>query len=84
VNKEKLSFIILSILGVVIVVDTILQQFFNIGTQQNNLVLGYCIAFILLTIKFPNLLKRNLVIIPMYIMVIQMIYSLFITYIFGV
>ena len=80
-NVEKISSLILSVLGVIIVVDTILQQFFGIGTQQDNLVLGYCIAFILLTIKFPNLLKKKLVKIPMYIMVIQMIYSVIITYI---
>jgi len=80
-NIEKISSLILSIFGAVIVVDTILQQFFGIGTQQDNLVLGYCIAFVLLTIKFPNLLKKNLVKIPMYIMIFQMIYSVFITYI---
>ena len=80
-NVEKISSLILSVLGVIIVVDSILQQFFGIGTKQDNLVLGYCIAFILLTIKFPNLLKKNLVKIPMYIMVIQMIYSVIITYI---
>ena len=80
-NVEKISSLILSVFGAVIVVDTILQQFFGIGTQQDNLVLGYCIAFVLLPIKFPNLLKKNLVKIPMYIMIFQMIYSVFITYI---
>ena len=79
-EKEKISSIILIILGVVIVIDTILEQFFNIGTKQNSLVLGYCIAFVLLSIKFPNILKKKPVIIPMYIMVVQMVYSLIITY----
>ena len=80
-EKEKLSSVILSILGTVIVIDTILEQFFNIGVKQNSLVIGYCIAFVLLSIKFPNILKRKFVIIPMYIMVIQMLYSLITTYV---
>ena len=80
-SKEKISAIILTLLGVVLVIDTILEQFFNIGMRQDTLVLGYCIAFILLSIKFPNLLKKKYVIIPMYIMVIQTFYSLIITYI---
>tara|TARA_Y100001970_G_scaffold132804_1_gene163894 strand:- start:1183 stop:1431 length:249 start_codon:yes stop_codon:yes gene_type:complete len=79
-EKEKLSSLILSIIGIVIVVDAILEQFFNIGTKQDSLVVGYCVAFILLSVKFPNLLKRKPVIIPMYIMIIQMLYSLIITY----
>ena len=79
-EKEKLSSLILSILGIIIVIDAILEQFFNIGVKQNSLVIGYCIAFVLLSIKFPNILKKKLVIIPMYIMVVQMIYSLITTY----
>jgi len=79
-EKEKISSIILTILGIVIVIDTFLEQFFNIGTKQNSLVLGYCIAFVLLSIKFPNILKKKAVIVPMYIMVAQMVYSLIITY----
>ena len=80
-EKEKLSSVILSILGTVIVIDTILEQFFNMGVKQDSLVIGYCIAFVLLSIKFPNILKRKFVIIPMYIMVIQMLYSLITTYV---
>ena len=80
-SKEKISAIILTLLGVILVIDAILEQFFNIGMRQDALVLGYCIAFIILSIKFPNLLKQKYVIIPMYIMVIQTFYSLIITYI---
>ena len=80
-SKEKISAIILTLLGAILVIDAILEQFFNIGMRQDALVLGYCIAFILLSIKFPNLLKQKYVIIPMYIMVIQTFYSLIITYI---
>ena len=68
-KKEKISAIILTLLGVVLVIDAILEQFFNIGMRQDALVLGYCIAFILLSIKFPNILKQKYVIIPMYIMI---------------
>jgi len=81
IGNEKTSSIILSILGIVIVIDAILYQLFNIGTKQDSLVLGYCIAFVLLSIKFPNILKIKIVVIPMYIMIIQMIYSLIITFI---
>ena len=80
-EKDKLASLILSILGTVLVVDAFLEQFFSIGVKQDSLVLGYCIAFVLLSVKFPNILRRKPVIIPMYIMVAQMIYSLITTYV---
>ena len=82
IKNEKISSIILSVLGFIIVIDTILEQFFNIGTKQNSLVTGYCVAFILLSLKFPNILKNKYVVIPLYIMIIQMIISLASKYIF--
>ena len=75
-KTEKIASIILCILGVVIVVDGILAQFFNIGVEQKGLTLGYCIAFVLLSVKYNNILKKKYVVVPMYIMVGQMIYSL--------
>ena len=60
-EKEKISCLILSILGIVIVIDGILEQFFNIGVKQDSLVIGYCIAFVLISIKFPNILKKKIV-----------------------
>ena len=80
-EKEKISALILSILGIVIVVDGILEQFFNIGVKQDSLVIGYCIAFVLISSKFPKILNRRLVIIPMYALILQTIYSIAITYI---
>ena len=80
-KKEDLLSLILSILGIIIVIDAILEQFFNIGVKQDNLVIGYCIAFVFISTKFPNILKRKFVIIPMYAMILQTLYSLFITYI---
>ena len=62
-NTEKTSSLILCLLGVIIIIDSILEQFFNIGTKQNSLVWGYCIAFILLSTKFPNILNKKYVII---------------------
>tara|TARA_B100000579_G_C22124137_1_gene528921 strand:- start:159 stop:410 length:252 start_codon:yes stop_codon:yes gene_type:complete len=82
IKNEKISSIILSVIGFIIVIDTILEQCFNIGTKQNTLVAGYCVAFILLSLKFPNILKNKYVVIPLYIMIIQMIISLTSKYIF--
>ena len=77
---EKLASVVLCILGIVIVVDAILEQFFNIGIRQNSITIAYCIAFVLLSIKFQNILKRKYVTIPLYIMIVQTIYSLTLTY----
>ena len=79
-NPERISSIVLSILGIVIVFDTILAQFFSIGVIQNNLVLSYCIAFVLLSIKYESIVKKKYVVIPMYLMVLQTIYSLILKY----
>ena len=76
-NKiENITSILLCIISLILIIDTILAQFFNIGTYQSNLALVYCIAFILLSIKYKNILSRKYVTIPLYIMIIQTIYSL--------
>ena len=80
-NNSKIASIILSFVGIIIVIDTALQQFFKIGTEQKNITIVYCIVFILLSIMFPNLLNKKYVIIPLYIMILQMIYSLFLMYV---
>ena len=77
-KTEKIVSIILCIVGIVIVIDGILAQFLNVGLQQNYLVMVYCIAFVLLTSKYKNLLKKQYVVVPLYIMIAQMIYSLFV------
>ena len=43
-EKQKILSIIISILGIIIVVDSFLAEFFNIGVKQDSLVAGYCIA----------------------------------------
>ena len=58
-KTEKIASIILCIVGVVIVVDGILAQFFNRGVLQYNLVMGYSVGFVLLTTKYKNLLKKD-------------------------
>ena len=68
-KAEKISAIVLSIFGIVLVVDTIVIQFFNLGIRQNSLVLTYCIALLLLVAKFQNIIKKKYVMIPMYIMI---------------
>ena len=77
---EKLASVVLCILGIVIVVDAILEQFFNIGIRQNSLTIAYCIAFVLLSIKFQNILKRKYVMVTLYLMIAQTIFSLTLTY----
>ena len=75
---EQLASVLLCIIGIILIIDTILAQFFNRGTYQSNLALVYCIAFILLSLKYKNILSRKYVTIPLYIMIIQTIYSLII------
>ena len=77
---EKLASAVLCILGIAIAGNAILEQFFNIGIKQNSLTITYCIAFVLLSIKYQNILKRKHVTIPLYIMIAQTIYSLTSTY----
>ena len=75
-KTEKIVSITLCIVSIVLIVDGILAQFFNAGIQQKSLTLGYCIAFVLASTKYNHILKRKYVVVPMYIMVGQMIYSL--------
>ena len=74
-NKEKITIIIFAILGTVIVIDTFLF-WANIGTEQPNLALGYCIGFIFASSQYPTITKNKYVMIPFYILVGQLIYSL--------
>ena len=75
---EQSASMLLCIISIILIIDTILLQFFNQGSYQKNLALGYCIAFVLLSIKYKNILSKKYVVIPLYIMVIQTIYSLII------
>ena len=76
IKFEQFASIFLCIIGIILIIDTILAQFLNRGTYQSNLASVYCIAFILLSIKYKNILSRKYVTIPLYIMIIQTIYSL--------
>ena len=74
-NKEKIAIILFSILGIVIVIDSFFA-WANIGTQQKNLTLGYCIGFIFASSTYPHLTKNKYVMIPFYILVGQMLFSI--------
>ena len=76
IKIEQFASVLLCIISIILIIDAILAQFFNRGTYQSNLVSVYCIAFILLSIKYKNILSRKYVTIPLYIMIIQTIYSL--------
>ena len=76
-NNRDIAAFMLSGVGIIIVINTVLQQFFNIGVAQKVFTILYCVAFILLTIKYKNLLNNKYVIIPLYVMVLQMVYSFF-------
>ena len=75
--NKNIAEILLSFVGGIIVIDTALAQFLSIGSEQKIFTTLYCVAFILLSIKFPNILKTKYVTIPIYAMILQTIYSLF-------
>ena len=79
--NQNIAAFILSLIGIIIVIDTALAQFLTIGSEQKMFTIMYCVAFILLSIKFPNILKNKYVTIPIYAMIIQTIYSLFLVWI---
>jgi len=74
-NKEKIAIILFSILGIVIVIDTFFA-WANIGSENNNLTLGYCVGFIIATTQYPSISKNKYVMIPFYILVGQMLFSI--------
>ena len=80
-NKiERIGSAILCVIGIVSVFDTFLYQFLAIGEEQKNLSLGYCVAFILMSVKFPGILKKKYVVIPLYVMILQTFYSLYLRF----
>ena len=72
---EKIASILLFVVGIIAVIDTLLAQFFSIGVEAKTLRLVYCIAFIFSSLKFPLIVKKKYVVIPLYIMIVQMLYS---------
>ena len=54
-KKDEIISLTLSLLGIFLVIDTFLEHLFNIGTKENYLTLGYCVAFIFLSIKSPKI-----------------------------
>ena len=74
-EAEKISNIILAILGIVLSVDLFLVLFFSIGTKQSILIIGYFVSWVLLSAKFKNITKNKFVIIPFYTVVVLQIIS---------
>ena len=72
---EKISNVILVILGIVLSVDLFLVLFFSIGTKQSILIIGYFVSFVLLSTKFKSISKNKFVIIPLYTVVVLQIIS---------
>ena len=80
-NKKRIELIIsmsLCILGIILIIDTILAQFFNRGAYANNLVIIYCSIFIIASMQYKNIIYKKHVMIPLYLMIIQTFYSLII------
>ena len=80
---EKLGIYFLSISGIFIVFDAVLKQFLDIAVIQDSFVLGYCILFVIVSMKYPSITEKKFVIIPIYLMIIQMIYSLTLKYFYN-
>ena len=76
----KFSSYCLCFVGTVCAVDTFLFQIFNLGSYSRELSLGYCIGFIIASTKYPEIIKKKYVVIPLYLMIVQLFYSLIITY----
>jgi hypothetical protein len=80
-NKQRMELIIsisLCIIGIILIVDTILAQFFNRGAYANNLAIIYCSVFIIASMQYENIIYKKHVMIPLYLMIIQTFYSLII------
>jgi len=75
--NKNIAIFLLSFIGIIVVIDTALSQFLTIGSEQKIVTIIYCIGFILCSIKFPGILKVKYVTIPLYAMILQTIYSLF-------
>ena len=78
-NSEKISSYTLIIISLILIIDTFLANQFQIGNENTNFRLAYCIGFILSSAKFPNIMKNKFVVYPLYIMIGQMVYSLIIS-----
>ena len=70
-NGEKISTVILVILGVVLLVFSFLELFSSVETNQNNLIsIGYFGSFLLLSSQFKGIFKNKFVIIPFYLVLV--------------
>jgi len=84
-DKEKIlksiSFA-LAISGIVLFIDILLTQFFSIGTEQKQFLLGYYCAMVFSNIVYPELKKNKFVIYPLYLIICLKIFLLVKNYFF--
>ena len=67
----------LSIISILLIIDTALYHFLNFGPYLSDLTICYCAVFLYCGIKFKQkFFRRKLIMIPFYIMVLQTILSL--------
>ena len=79
-DKEKIISIVLSFFGIFLIFDSLLARFFNIGIENHLYSLPYCIAFILSGFYYPEIVKKKVVIYPLYILIAITITSLISAY----
>ena len=67
----------LSLVSILLIIDTALYQFLNLGPYLSDIIIYYCAVFLYFGIKFKQkFFRRKLIMIPFYIMVLQTILSL--------
>ena len=71
-NVEKISTVLLLVLGFVLLVFSFLELFFySFAINQNNLIsMGYFVLFLLLSSKYKNIFKNKFLMITFYMVVV--------------
>ena len=76
-GKKKLIYNSLSLVGILLIIDTALYHFLNFGPYLSDITIYYCAVFLYCGVKFKQkFFRRKLIMIPFYIMVLQTILSL--------
>ena len=74
---KKIIYYSLSLISILLIIDTALYHFLNLGPYLSDITIYYCAAFLYCGIKFKQeLFCRKSIMIPFSIMVLQTILSL--------
>ena len=74
---EKLIYNSLSLISILLIIDTALYHFLNLGPYLSDITIYYCSAFLYCGVKFKKkFFCKKSIMIPFYIMVLQTILSL--------